>query len=58
MKILYVASGIPVPGNLGGSTHTYEVARGLAQRGHEVHVVAVTREGRTQLKHLWRPAVL
>ncbi len=58
MKILYVASGIPVPGNLGGSTHTYEVARGLAQRGHEVHVVAVTREGRTQLNHLWRPAVL
>jgi glycosyltransferase involved in cell wall biosynthesis len=58
VRILYVASGIPVPGNLGGSTHTYEVARGLAQRGHEVHVVAVTREGRTQLKHLWRPAVL
>lgn len=56
MKILYVASGIPVPGNLGGSTHTYEVARGLALRGHEVHVVAVTREGATQLKHLWRPA--
>ena len=55
MKILYIASGIPVPGNLGGSTHTYEVARGLAQRGHEVHVVAVTREGRTQLAHLWQP---
>jgi glycosyltransferase involved in cell wall biosynthesis len=55
VKILYIASGIPVPGNLGGSTHTYEVARGLAQRGHEVHVVAVTREGHTQLTHLWQP---
>ncbi|MCU0491615.1 MAG: glycosyltransferase family 4 protein [Chloroflexaceae bacterium] len=40
MKILYVASGIPVPGSLGGSTHAYEVARGLARRGHTVHLVA------------------
>lgn len=56
MKILYIASGIPVPGNLGGSTHTYEVARGLAQRGHEVHVVAVSDERHTSLSHLWRPA--
>ena len=58
MKILYVASGIPVPGNLGGSTHTYEVARGLAQRGHEIHVVAVTQEGHTNIRHLWRPSLL
>lgn len=45
MKILYVASGIPVPGTLGGSTHAYEVARGLAQRGHTLHLVAASRTG-------------
>jgi glycosyltransferase involved in cell wall biosynthesis len=45
MRILYVASGIPVPGTLGGSTHAYEVARGLALRGHTVHLVAAGREG-------------
>jgi alpha-maltose-1-phosphate synthase len=45
VKILYVASGIPVPGTLGGSTHTLEVARGLAARGHCIHVVACSREG-------------
>lgn len=44
MRILYIASGIPVPGVLGGSTHVFEVARGLAQRGHEVHVVASRHE--------------
>jgi len=40
VNILYVACGIPLPGTLGGSTHTLEVARGLAGRGHVVHVVA------------------
>jgi alpha-maltose-1-phosphate synthase len=40
VKILYVASGIAVPGAYGGSTHTLEVARGLAALGHELHVVA------------------
>jgi glycosyltransferase involved in cell wall biosynthesis len=45
LKILYVASGIPVPGSLGGSTHTLEVARGLAARGHMLHVVACGRTG-------------
>ncbi|MFM7679941.1 MAG: glycosyltransferase family 4 protein [Roseiflexaceae bacterium] len=57
MKILYVASGIPVPGNLGGSTHAIEVARGLHERGHDVHVVAVSNEHHTDLRHLIRPAV-
>jgi len=57
MKILYVASGIPVPGNLGGSTHAIEVARGLHERGHDVHVVAVSSEHHTDLRHLVRPAV-
>ncbi len=42
MKILYVASGIPVPGALGGSTHVREVAAGLAARGHQVHVIAAS----------------
>ncbi|NJO84546.1 MAG: glycosyltransferase family 4 protein [Blastochloris sp.] len=45
MNILYVACGIPLPGRLGGSTHTFEVARGLVARGHTVHVVACSREG-------------
>lgn len=45
MRILYIASGIPVPGTLGGSTHAFEVARGLAQRGHMLHLVAANREG-------------
>jgi glycosyltransferase involved in cell wall biosynthesis len=45
MRILYLAAGIPVPGSLGGSTHAYEVARGLARLGHDVHLVAASREG-------------
>lgn len=47
MKLLYIAAGIPVPGALGGSTHAYEVARGLARRGHTLHLVATggRREG-------------
>jgi glycosyltransferase involved in cell wall biosynthesis len=40
MRVLYVAAGIPVPGTLGGSTHAYEVSRGLARLGHEVHLLA------------------
>ncbi len=55
MKILYVASGIPVPGALGGSTHVFEVARGLAKRGHTVHVVASSRESWAGLAPLARP---
>jgi glycosyltransferase involved in cell wall biosynthesis len=44
VRILYLASGIPTPGTLGGSVHTLEVARGLTRLGHEVHVVAASRE--------------
>ncbi len=40
MRLLYVAAGIDLPGSHGGSTHTWEVARGLQELGHEVHVVA------------------
>ncbi|PLS79805.1 MAG: glycosyltransferase WbuB [Chloroflexi bacterium] len=40
MRLLYVASGIAVPGAYGGATHTLEVAQGLAALGHELHVVA------------------
>jgi glycosyltransferase involved in cell wall biosynthesis len=40
VRILYVAAGIDVPGAHGGSTHTWEVARGLADLGHEVLVAA------------------
>lgn len=55
MKILYLAAGIPVPGPLGGSTHAYEVARGLARRGHEVHLLAASREGWSGLAPFARP---
>jgi glycosyltransferase involved in cell wall biosynthesis len=55
LKILYVASGIPVPGALGGSTHILEVARGLAERGHTLHVVACSREGWGGIAALARP---
>jgi alpha-maltose-1-phosphate synthase len=55
LKILYVASGIPVPGTLGGSTHTLEVARGLAARGHAVHVVACSQASQPSLAALARP---
>lgn len=55
MRILYVAAGIPVPGSLGGSTHAYEVARGLARLGHELHLVAASREGWAGLAPFARP---
>lgn len=54
MRILYVASGIPVPGKYGGSTHTLEVARGLIARGHEVEVVAAHRPGWSGVRPFFR----
>ena len=39
MRILYVASDQTVPGTLGGSVHVQAVAEGLADLGHDVHVV-------------------
>lgn len=53
MRLIYVASGIAVPGSYGGSTHTFEVAHGLAALGHEVHVVA--HHPRRQLGTILRP---
>lgn len=55
MRILYIAAGIPVPGTLGGSTHAFEVARGLARRGHDVHLLAASREGWSGLAPFARP---
>ena len=55
MRILYIAHGIPVPGHLGGSTHAFEVARGLAQRGHTVHLVAASCESWAELASFVRP---
>jgi len=45
VRILYVATDQTVPGATGGSVHVLEVARGLAQRGHEVHVVIAADGG-------------
>jgi starch synthase len=45
MRILYVASDQRVPGRTGGSVHVLEVARGLAERGHEVHAVVHEADG-------------
>jgi glycosyltransferase involved in cell wall biosynthesis len=45
MNILYVASGIPVPGSVGGSTHVIEVTRGLADLGHKLLVIAGPANG-------------
>jgi glycosyltransferase involved in cell wall biosynthesis len=47
VKLLYVASDQRVPGKTGGSVHVEEVASGLAARGHEVHVLALPGERRT-----------
>jgi glycosyltransferase involved in cell wall biosynthesis len=55
VRLLYIANGIPVPGTLGGSTHAYEVARGLAQRGHTVHLLASSGAAWGGLPHLARP---
>ncbi|NJK81931.1 MAG: glycosyltransferase family 4 protein [Chloroflexaceae bacterium] len=55
MRILYITSGIPVPGTLGGSTHAREVAHGLARRGHTVHLVASRHEGWGGLAPFVRP---
>jgi glycosyltransferase involved in cell wall biosynthesis len=46
VRIVYVASDQRVPGRTGGSVHVLEVARGLAARGHEVHVVVHREAGR------------
>jgi glycosyltransferase involved in cell wall biosynthesis len=45
LRILYVASDQVVPGATGGSVHVLEVARGLAERGHEVHAVVHANRG-------------
>lgn len=43
MKILYCAIDQVVPGTKGGSVHVQAVAEGLAQLGHDVHVL--TQQG-------------
>ncbi|KPL90484.1 glycosyltransferase family 4 protein [Herpetosiphon geysericola] len=52
MKVLYIASGIRVPGAFGGAIHTTEVAQGLAQLGVEMHVV--TRPAQGQRRKPWQ----
>jgi starch synthase len=62
VRILYVASDQVVPGRTGGSVHVLEVARGLARRGHEMHVVvhddaasSVHAPGITWHRVSWQP---
>lgn len=45
MKILYVASDVPLSAAHGGAVHVREVASGLARLGHAVRVVAKGRRG-------------
>ncbi|MDA4117652.1 MAG: glycosyltransferase, partial [Thaumarchaeota archaeon] len=40
MRICYVAADVAVPHYRGSSTHVFEVARHLQEKGHDVHVVA------------------
>ena len=54
MRLLYVAAGIDLPGSHGGSTHTWEVAQGLRQRGHDVTVVAHSPASLDNIKPLRR----
>jgi glycosyltransferase involved in cell wall biosynthesis len=51
VRILYVASDQSVPGAAGGSVHVLEVARGLAARGHDVHVVVWRQAGQPAEEH-------
>jgi len=44
MRILYVASGMQIPGSHGGSVHALELCRALARAGHEVHLAALPPE--------------
>ncbi len=55
MHILYIAHGIPVPGSLGGSTHTLEVARGLTAHSHTLHLVAANHESWDGIAPFFRP---
>ncbi len=52
MRVLYIASGIRVPGAFGGAIHTSEVAHGLAALGVEMHIVVRPPAGVRQLP--WR----
>lgn len=45
MRILYTAIDTPIPGTHGGSVHALELCRALAERGHDVHLVAPAGPG-------------
>ncbi len=52
MRILYVASDQRVPGTTGGSIHVFEVARGLAALGHQVHAVVYREADQPEIETL------
>jgi len=41
VRILYVASGMEIPGSHGGSVHALELCRALSRAGHEVHLASL-----------------
>ncbi len=45
MRVLYAAIDQTVPGTVGGSVHVTAVAAGLAELGHEVHVLVRAGQG-------------
>jgi len=53
VKVVYVASDQRVPGRTGGSVHVLEVARGLAARGHDVHVAVHAEDGQAAEERLF-----
>ena len=59
LRILYTAVDTPIPGTHGGSVHVLELCRALAQRGHDVHIVAPQREaGRADVVEIMVPGAV
>ncbi len=53
MKILFLTNRIPYPLNDGGNIATFQVADGLALKGHEVHIAALnTRKHHMDIEQL------
>ena len=53
MRVLYAAIDQQVPGSDGGAVHVESVACGLAELGHEVHVLATPGQGEAPASVHW-----